>query len=64
MRAKSEHSVISIPWTSRDLKRLTFRATMSSEGTGAMAAGGEGIAAGDVVFWTDMLTKRSGVGQR
>jgi hypothetical protein len=35
--------------------RLTFRATMSSEGTGAIAAGGDGIAAGDVALATDMV---------
>jgi hypothetical protein len=28
---------------------------MSSEGTGAMAAGGDGIAAGDVALATDMV---------
>lgn len=34
---------------------------MSSDGTGAIAAGGEGIAAGEVVFWTDIIEGWSGV---
>lgn len=53
-------NAISFRSTSHDSGQLTFRARMSSEGTGAIAAGGDGIAAGEVVFWTDIVRRRSG----